>query len=143
MGQSLQEVLRRRYEKGADMSGEIHFGAGARLKILVGEKGEDARYSGGGGGSYSILQNQNNRAGDNTGNGSVIITFISVDGIPTISSPVSGSKYQTVPLSAYYPTALEYHWQYSLDGSSYTTITRYPFGREADRDMETAIKEVR
>lgn len=78
---------------------------------------------GGGGGSYSILQNQNNRAGDNTGNGSVIITLISVDGIPTISSPVSGSKYQTVPLSAYHPTALEYHWQYSLDGSSYTTIT--------------------
>lgn len=51
------------------------------------------------------------------------ITLISVDGIPTISSPVSGSKYQTVPLSAYHPTALEYHWQYSLDGSSYTTIT--------------------
>ena len=78
---------------------------------------------GGGGGSYSILQNQNNQAGYNTGNGSVIITLISVDGIPTISSPVSGSKYQTVPLSAYHPTALEYHWQYSLDGSSYTTIT--------------------
>lgn len=53
----------------------------------------------------------------------MIITLISVDGIPTISSPVSGSKYQTVPLSAYHPTALEYHWQYSLDGSSYTTIT--------------------
>jgi len=89
-----------------------------------GATGSITEYSGGGGGgSYSILQNQNNRAGDNTGNGSVIITLISVDGIPTISSPVSGSKYQTVPLSAYHPTALEYHWQYSLDGSSYTTIT--------------------
>lgn len=108
---------------GGGDAGNLFSGGGGGGYSGGGTGKQSPSTGGGGGGSYSILQNQNNRAGDNTGNGSVIITLISVGGIPTISSPVSGSKYQTVPLSAYHPTALEYHWQYSLDGSSYTTIT--------------------
>ncbi len=86
--------------------------------------GDRIEYLGGSGGiSYNSLSNQSNSSGVRIGNGSVIITLLSISNAPTIIAPVPGTKHQKPTITASFPGSVNFHWQYSTDGSNFYDIT--------------------